>query len=495
MTSTLTRASSTLVCPPRWGTPRTESRDTYGPRIALAAATFGQPLMEWQLHVSDVSGEIDPETGLLAYRNVVLLTPRQSGKTTEILAVSTARANMWPAQRIVYTAQTRIAARQKWEDEHIPILEESPLKPLFRVRKTTGNEAIIWKNHSTHGLTSATKKSGHGPTLDVAFLDEAFAHTDDRLEQAFRPAMITRPQPQLWIVSTAGTIESTYLKSKVKAGRKQLEAGTPSSTAYFEWSAPDDADPLALETWLGCMPALERPVPGFRSTITEAAIRAELQSMLDEHGVDGLDLFRRAYLNQWPDGMPVGWHVIGSAAWKARAGASGRPAGRVAFGLSAAWPDAEWGTIAVVGRHGAEVFAQIVEYRPGTSWMPARAAELRETWLPVATVLDDKDPAYLREKVALEAAKVPLTSMNMTQAGQAFGMMLAAIQGDDPYLRHYDQPELTNAVAGADKRPIGDAFTWARQGAADIGPVSAITAGLYGLLVNEGKITAPADIF
>src|SRR5215217_7263151 len=105
-------------CPPRWASPRSPDRQTLGPRVAEVADLLGTPLMPWQRHVADVALELDPETGLLAYREVILTVPRQSGKTTLLLAVMTHRAlGFGQRQRVLYTAQTRNDARKKWEDE------------------------------------------------------------------------------------------------------------------------------------------------------------------------------------------------------------------------------------------------------------------------------------------------------------------------------------------------------------------------------------------
>jgi phage terminase large subunit-like protein len=274
------------------------------------AAALGKPFMDWQQHVANVATEIDPATGLLAYREVVVTVPRQSGKTTLLLAFMVHRALGFALPQVItYTAQSRIKAREKWEDEHIPILEKSPLKSLFRVRKTTGNEAILWRNGSRHGIESTTEKAGHGPTLDLGVIDEAFAHTDSRAEQAFKPAMITRPSPQLLVCSTAGTPKSVYLRGKVDAGRIRTDLNTADSVAYFEWSAPDESDPADPETWRACMPALGI-VRADGTGITEATIRAEFESM-------ELPDFRRAYLNQWLDNFPEEWQTISPDAWDA----------------------------------------------------------------------------------------------------------------------------------------------------------------------------------
>jgi phage terminase large subunit-like protein len=308
MTATLQDCS--LLCPPRWGTPRRTDRATLGPRLGQMAAALGKPFMPWQQHVADVAMEVDPATGLLAYREVVVTVPRQSGKTTLVLGFMVHRALGFALPQVItYTAQSRIKAREKWEDEHLPILEKSPLKSLFRVRKTTGNEAILWRNGSRHGIESTTEKAGHGPTLDLGVIDEAFAHVDSRGEQAFKPAMITRPSPQLLVCSTAGTLKSVYLRGKVDAGRIRTDLGTAESVAYFEWSAPDESDPADPETWRACMPALGI-VRADGTGITEATIRAEFESM-------ELPDFRRAYLNQWLDNFPEEWQTISPDAWDA----------------------------------------------------------------------------------------------------------------------------------------------------------------------------------
>jgi len=440
--------------------------------------------MPWQRHVADVALEVDPATGRLAYREVVLTVPRQSGKTTLILAAAVQRAlGFGGRQNIVYTAQTRLDARKKWEDEHLPVLKASSFESLFRARKTTGNEAFVWRNGSSHGLVSATKKSGHGPTLDLAFLDEAFAHEDDRLEQAFRPAMITRPEPQLWVVSTAGTLASTYLRGKVTAGRGRIEAGSATTSAYFEWSAPEDSDPLDRAVWWGCMPALGH-------TITEAAIQTELDAMLQEHGPDGLRLFRRAYLNQWADEFAQQWLVVPKSAWSARAGAAGAPDSPVAFALAVAWPDAEFGSIAVVGRRNGEMLVQVVEHRPGTAWMVDRAVELQAAHQPCAFVIDPGGPAG-RLIADLEAAGVELVQPSSREVAQAAGQFYTGVMGDEPFIRHYDQPELSGALAAVQKRPLGDAWTWARKGLADISPLEAVTLAAWGHATRGHIIAQP----
>ena len=273
--------------------------------------------MPWQRHVADVVMEIDPDTGRLVYQEMGLTVPRQSGKSTWVEAKATHRCSatkfFGPRQQVVYTAQTRSKAREKWEEEFVPDLEAArDFKSRISVHKGNGNEHVRFANRSRWGLESSTEKSGHGTVLDEAYIDEAFAHRDFRLEQAFGPAMITRMNKLLAWISTAGWIDgSEYLRDKVDFGRLVALEGRQRGVAYFEWSAPEDADAGDPAVWWACMPAL-----GW--TITEDAIRAEYEKARDS---GKLNEFRRAYLNQWvPRDVEADWEVVSRDAWMACSG-------------------------------------------------------------------------------------------------------------------------------------------------------------------------------
>lgn len=440
--------------------------------------------MPWQHLVADVSHEIDPATGQLRYREVVVTVPRQSGKTTLMLAVMVRRAlgHRIP-QVITYTAQSRIKAREKWEDEHLPILARSPFGPamadggkFYRVRKTTGNEAILWRNGSRHGIEATTDKAGHGPTIDLGVIDEAFAHADSRVEQAMKPAMVTRPGAQLHILSTAGTAKSEYFRGKVNAGRLRCELGMPSRTAYFDWSAPDDSDPADPGTWYGCMPALGI-VRGDGTGITEETIRAELESM-------DLPDFRRAYLNQWLDAFPDEWAVISAEDWEACADpGSPRPSRPVAVVADVA-PEGASAAIAVAGlRPDGRVVGEIPEgdHRAGSGWVVPRLLELTRRLRPCAVVIDKR--SWTGSLIdAAEAAGLEIVKPTTEEVGQAFGLFYVAVSDRTfVHLGPQLQPALYQGVKGAARRDIGDGLqAWSqRKSAADISPVRAITLAVW----------------
>jgi phage terminase large subunit-like protein len=266
--------------------------------VAAAAEALDTRLMPWQTHVAAVALEHD--AGRLAYRDVVLSTPRQSGKSTLILAVLLARMLSAPGQTCVYGAQNRLSARTRLFDKWWPRIRRSPLREMFTLSRATGAEALRCVNGSTLYLLSVEESAGHGETLDLGVIDECWS-LEQRVEQAVRPAMATRPNAQLWMASTAGTATSVWWRDKVDAGRTSAQLGVTEGLCYLEWSAAEDTDVSDPATWPSFMPALG-------ITITPETVQRDLATMR-------LQQWRRAYANQWPDECDEGWSVIGRDLW------------------------------------------------------------------------------------------------------------------------------------------------------------------------------------
>ena len=73
--------------------------------MAKVAALMQRPFMPWQRQVADVALEVDPVSGLFAYKLVIVTIPRQAGKTTLVGAVMEHRAMTTPSgPGLVYPA-------------------------------------------------------------------------------------------------------------------------------------------------------------------------------------------------------------------------------------------------------------------------------------------------------------------------------------------------------------------------------------------------------
>ncbi|MFE6816023.1 terminase large subunit domain-containing protein [Streptomyces sp. NPDC057677] len=496
-----------LTCPPLWGTPRNPAFPSLGPKLWKVMERLGAPPMPWQKYVSDVALEINPATGLFVHREVGLSVSRQQGKTELTLAAQVHRALAWPRQRIVYAAQTRGMARERWEDEFWEKIAASPIAPRARIRKSNGNEAILWpKTRSRMGITANTEKAGHGPPLDLGFIDEAFAHEDDRLEQAFSPAMLTRPMAQLWWASAGGTEKSVWLNGKRAKGRELIEAlwaaleEDPAAprprSAYFEWFAPDTMARDDPATWYATLPALGH-------TVTEDTIRAELEKMKAAE-------FDRAYLNRTRKSTPPDDPNIPKGEWPGLAEASSMPAAvELALAVDVSQDRKHASIGAAIKRPDGRVHLELIDRRAGTAWVVPAVVRLAALWQPLVvavsgsgtpagSLVDDLVTAGITApKKNKKGDPVPHRGHLVVVRGgdmtEACGQLADALRQDT--VRHIDQAPLTAAVNGGRTRRIGDAWVIDRTASlVDVAPLVAVTEARWALLTKGPAVLEDYDI-
>jgi phage terminase large subunit-like protein len=480
--------------PPRIGTPRDPDCETYGGQVAEVADRLGTTLMPWQQHVMDVAYEIDPSTGRLRYDEVVLTIMRQSGKTTAVRAKKvwrcTVASHRLGPQVAMYTAQTRAAARKKLERDFIESLRAAQDRgsfleirnPKARPTKSTrqwkaslnnGQEHLLFGRGNYLQIDAPNREAGHGDTIDDATIDEAFAHQNDDVEQAAVPAMATRKDRQLWVVSTAGDEKSYYFWPKIRDGRRAVEAGTASNVAFFEWSLPPEADIDDEDAWWEFMPALGR-------TIDVEFIRRELAKARRRVDENGEDLFRRAYCNQWVRIPILGdlerTQIIDPATWRERHAPDARHVGDIALGVDVS-SDGDTTALTVSGRCAdGRVLDEVIHFDPGTFWLEQRLSELVQRYAPVAVAYDAGGPArVMAPEIARAAGDTPLVKLTGREWSAACEGYVLAV--NENRACHLDQDWLNGAVEGAGKKLRGDGWLWDRLTAmSDIAPLAAVTA-------------------
>lgn len=456
---------------------------------------LGTPLMEWQQYVADVLLELDPDTGELVYTDWTLTVPRQSGKSTLILAKASHRCSatgfFGAGQHIAYTAQTQKKATEKFEVDYLAAIRRAP---RLKAKVRTGNVKvdIRYPNGSVFAVESTTEKSGHGSVLDEGFIDEAFSQVDNRSEQAMEPAMVTRHNRQLGAVSTAGWLDaSPYLLGKVQTGRALIQRGVVRGTAYFEWSAPEDADAADESVWLACMPAVHRPdCPRDckRHTIRLSAIRALYEKAVRENKVSD---FCRAYLNQWKR-KPREGEETALGNWAA-CGVDVRedalpPVAAIGVGMARDRETAAIGLamLTELTRAGDEILPDglpllaPVAYRAGVDWLAGEAARIsQERGIPVVvdvkTKVDGKPLADVIEELGGIVERVDLEGYVAACAD-----IYDRVHGRRVF--HTNAQVLNDSVLGVRWRPVGDGrrVFGRRVSESDSSMTEAVTLALWG---------------
>jgi hypothetical protein len=137
----------------------------------------------------------------------------------------------------------------------------------------------------------------------------------------------------------------------------------------------------------------------------------------------------------------------------------------------------------------------VVDHRPGTGWILQRAKELHAKWKPRCWVIDGGGPAgSLIADLEDEESGLGITVVQpkVREVAQASGQFYDAVA--EQGLSHLDQAPMAAALAGAQKRPLGDAWAWARRGVnVDISPLVAGTLAKWGLNVEIEEASDPLD--
>lgn len=449
---------------PRFATKRDPTRDTLGPEVIKIMRLLGWDPMPWQEMVADVAYEID-DNGELVYSEIIEEVPRQAGKTSLTLASQVHRATemhrrIGKPQSSLYFAQKGQDARNKLVEEHIPILDASPFKPLYRPILRNGNEGIFWRTGSRHHVAAPTAKAGHGGTNDLVHIDEAFIHQDETLEQGVKPTMITRRSGQLWVVSAAGTEKSIYLKNKIELGRECVRRGLQEGICYFEWSAEDDADPADRKVW-------EENHPAIGHTIRTKDLEGHFRSMKIEE-------FARAYLCIWPKKTkPL---VIPAEKWEACSDPAKAVPNPVSFAVDVS-PNRSTACVAASGRlPDGRIVVEIIRHEGGTSWVVDYVQE-RLCKNPNSTAWLDPGASAGSLLPEFERKKVPIRLLTNTDVGRSAGFFVDQV--NDKKLVHRNELVLNVALAGAVQRKLSDKWAWGRQEGVDITPLVSVTLAAW----------------
>lgn len=465
---------------PRFATlPTPGARNDLDAVVATATA-LGTPLMPWQQLVARVATERRADApNEYRYKVFVLSVPRQSGKTTIMRTVLTQRALMNVGRRAFYTAQTGKDAAARWMDL-VKAVDAGPLRGRVVKRLAIGSQALIFPNGSTVAPFAPTPKSLHGYTPHDVMCDEIFAFDAAQgsdLMGAIGPAQVTIASRQLWLVSTMGTRDSTFLHEWVELGR--IATGDPGAgIGYFEWSMQPDADPYDPETWK-FHPALGHTV-SVESLAELAAqhsrgewLRAFMNTRMvtSESVIAPADVAATQTL-QTPPGSPADV-AIGFEVARDRSRS-------VIYG---AWFDPATGIPAI----------RLVAQQAGSDWVPAALADLAREWHPRALGADRGAP-QTRDVLDQLTADYPNLEFQVLMTND-FSTAVDALMHRfrEHTISHDGNRGLLDAIDAAVTKPLGQGIVWDRVKSRGLIPdLVAATVALR--LLERSPAPAPAPL-
>lgn len=466
---------------------------TVGGEVVDFMAEVGRPLDEWLARMV-IDAFAYQDDGLWAAFEIVTLVARQNGKGGFTEALELGGVFLFKEQLIMHSAhqfKTSTAAFRRLQD----IIDGSDwlTKRIKTISRSKGDESIQLTPRAGGGIiqfVARTLGSGRGLTGSTTVFDEAAWLTVGQYA-AQTPALSTIPNPRIAYTSTppdddVGPMPEDAMLPSV---RKRGMAGGD-RVAYYEWSPEKGADPEDPETHRRCNPAYNiRIAPWF------------LAKQLENFKAAGrVDKFVTEHLGAWPPDADEQWQVISESGWNAREDQGSRILGGVTVGISMT-KDRNWVSIGVMGRReDGDRHAQLIEHGQGSGWVVPRMVELRDerrgTDRPLGVVvIGSSDPAKSLVPDLIAADFEVLTPGSGDMAAEC-GAVYDGLAGDEAArdIWHVGQPQLTDAIAGAVKKKVGDGWVWARLDAGgNTAPAYAITAASYGFRVRPPDDYAIAD--
>lgn len=423
--------------------------------VADLAALAGLNLFGWQVdYLRGATAErVD---GTWAALECGLDVCRQNGKGAILQARQLAGLFLFGERLQLHTAHEFKTAYEHFRRMVDLVQASDELNRHVKIIRTgAGDQAIELKNGCRLRFLARSRSSGRGFSGDVVYLDEAF-QLEPATVGALLPAMSARPNPQVWYTSSAPHRDSTVFHRL----RRRAQDGDEPRLYFAGWNADPDDDPTDHDVW-------HRVNPSMGLLIDEEFVEAEQRAM------DPAEFAReRLGIPEMPPDL--GALPISLAAWDACTDMQSTATDPVVFALDAS-PNRESSSIVVAAtRPDGLIHVELVDTRPGVSWLGPAIAELVAKWGPSAVVVDGRSPAA-SEVAVIEAAGVKVTKTSLDRYAAACGGFVDKVT--ERTIRHRGQQAFRVALEGLRTRKVGEVmFAWARSDStADITPIVAAT--------------------
>ena len=458
---------------------------TLGPEVAEVASMAGLVPDPEQRLILDAAFAIRGTTS--AARDIAIVAPRQNLKTGTLKAMALGWLFVTEERLIVWSAHEFGTSQEAFRDM-CELIESTPDldREVKQIHRGNGDEAIELTDDRRLKFKARTKGGGRGLTGNRIVLDEAMylraAHMG-----ALVPTLRAVPDPQLVFAGSAGMADSHVWRAIRDRGR----AGGDPSLAYNEWAS--DAEPggcgaddcthrVGTE---GC--ALDDVERLLRSN-SAIGRRITLETLAADRRTMPVEEYARETLGWW-DAPVIDDEVaiFTEVQWLACADLESVIVGQLAFGVDVS-PDGERASICVAGERADRLaHVAMVDAREGTSWVVPRLVELIAKHQPIGVAVDPGGPAGALTADLANAGIKPL-AIKLRELVQTCGRFYNLVEAGD--LRHRDEGALLEAVLGAKKKAVGDAWKWARKEAtADITPLYAATLALWGFTTGPREIS------
>lgn len=449
---------------------------TNGDLAAKVGADLGLPPDEEQRWILDtIYGETAPERP--SAFEVAVISPRQNIKTSTLGIAALADLFVFGVERHVWTAHHGDTLKGTFQDFREWIKSNPEYDEQVTFYEGHQDMSIVHKDTgNTIDFQSRSGKAGRGLTgVKRITLDEAL-YLEPKHVGAVYPTMLTKPEAQVRIGSSAGMVESAQLRRIRDRGR----AGKDKRLAYVEYGAGrrtclrsdcahEFADGVGPE---GC--ALDDRDLWWQANCALWAGRIEEEALVNQRASMPPAEFMREFLSWWEDPESLGG-ALPYGPWLELADADADRGTDVVYGVDVTEDRDAWITVVWRREDGHAHVDMANEGRPIPAFrLVDECKRLTGQWggsvVPPRSFIDE-----------LEREDVPMHKMKAGDFPAACGAVADAIT--ERSIRHGNHTALNEAVRSARWRSAGATGERAFQlkDCPEVGPLAAMTRALHGL--------------
>jgi phage terminase large subunit-like protein len=245
------------------------------------------------------------EDGTRRYRTAYVGVAKKNGKSTGLgspLALYGLCMDKEPGAEVYSVARDRQQARVVFDEARYMVEADPELNARLRTFRYHIEDPVT---HSIYRVLSSDAKGQHGLNPSWVVFDEIWAQPDTELWTAMKGGMVTRRQPFLFAITTAGWDRTSLAWQLYDHGRRVQAGEVDDPSFFYRWWEPSDP---------GCAiddeAAWREANPSYGTIITREALQSDLSLPENE--------FRQFHLNQWTDSaaawLPYGaWSKIEAA--------------------------------------------------------------------------------------------------------------------------------------------------------------------------------------
>lgn len=454
--------------------------------IAFAASVLEEPLDAWQQWIAIHVGELLPD-GRPRFRRALIIVARQNGKTHLCKVLALYWLFVARIKLVLGTSTKLDYAAESWHEAVASALSIPALAarvPLRGgVKQGKGEQTLTTTERCRYKIGTADRKGGRSLPLKRLICDELREHASWHAYNAAYYAMQAQADGQALFISNQGDDKAVVLRSLRTEALAYITHGTGDHRlGLFEYSAPENADPLDPHAWAAANPQLGRRID--YDTMHAAALGAtgpgadpeKRTGFLTETLCMAVDALTPAIdPKKWDDCLQAG--VLADARSRLAACVDLSPDGRHAtLAAAAVLEDGRIRVEAVHAWSGPDAAAQLQRELP--SWV-ARVRPQVLGWMPagpaaaVAAVLAD------RRKAGVRGWPPPGVTVTEVRAETPAVCMGFAEQVHATAIVHSGQELLDEQIAHAEPRARGSDGAWVFDRAAssgDVGHVDAVYA-------------------